>query len=494
MLDKNFGNKGIAQISVVLANGDTAVDAPLISQLSNGKFIVAVIASGSSHIDGYIYRLNNNGSVDNAFGNKGRVLVYSAVNSGLIYFYFNDLLIDSNDNIILSEYVSQLGNDGFTIVRLKKDGQYDSSFNRKGIKVIIKNTYLLLDNAVALRPSGKILVSTSYVHRKPHERPSDTTIQYQFRNDGSLDTSFNGKGYVGSGDKFEFSSMGVQPDGRVIYGGNYLEQLNFNGMQNLNFADTGTIRMFTWGYMYYIQMMQDGKFMCLVNAKGISSNKDVTKLIKFNKNGKLDSALNSSGILPIYNTGLPNDGLAFASNVIVQPNGKFLVNISDADNIHSKIRRYLSDGKIDSTFAQNGVIKTSYKINQIILQKNFKIVAVQGAHFSDRTDTNYFYVYRYYNDVVNSNISSSTPSEIKVIKTNSSIKISPNPVNGVLNIQGLTANTRMIIINSNGEKLASRVATSSSYKWNIQNLPADNYFLIASQNNKIIASLQFIKE
>lgn len=486
--DKTFGNKGVAQIRVILSNHDTAADATQIAQLSNGKFIVGVVCPGISHIDGYVYRLNNNGIVDSAFGKNGRVQVYSASNNGSIYFYFNDLLIDSNDNIILSEFIDAPENGSFTIIRLKKDGRYDSSFNENGIKVINKNAFLLLDNAVALRPNGKIIASTSFFYHRVGHPNVDTTIQYQFRNDGSLDPSFNNLGYITS-NRFEFSSIGVQPDGKVIYAGNYLEQLNFNGTQNLNFADTGIINMSQYGYVTNIEILPDGKIMCLVHNS--ANDRNFTQLIKFNKTGKLDSSLNANGKLPIYAGS--GGGAVIAGNVIAQPDGKFLLNTINVNNTNSKIRRFLSNGKIDSTFADNGEINTSYKINQIIFQKNLKIVAVQGAH-SKKADTSYFYVYRYNNDVENSKLSLSV-SEMKIgDKANLSIKIYPNPVKSVLNIQGLTSNTKLSIVNSNEEKLLTAIANSDDCKLNVQNLAAGSYFLIASKNNKIIASLKFIKQ
>jgi len=48
--------------------------------------------------------------------------------------------------------------------------------------------------------------------------------------------------------------------------------------------------------------------------------------------------------------------------------------------------------------------------------------------------------------------------------------------------------------NAEGRVLAESNASSDNYKWNIQNLPAGNYFLIALQGNKQIASIKFIKQ
>jgi uncharacterized delta-60 repeat protein len=491
-LDKSFGNKGVAQIPVVLSNGDNYVEASKIAQLSNGKFIVAAVANGSSYFDAYIYRLNNDGSLDNSFGNQGRVLIYSGVN----HFQFHDLLIDSSDNILFSKITSTPSSYKFVVIRLKKDGSYDSFFNGNGIKIINKSVPLLLDCAIALRPSDKILVSSSYRSLDSHRIPRDTTVQYQLKYNGASDSSFNGVGYI-IGKNSQFSTIGVQPDGRTIYAGSYLEQLNFNGTRNFNFADTGIIKL--KGYVYNLQTMPDGKFMCLTNTyENVNcqcAGATTVRLYKFDKNGSLDMSLNASGILTIYNTVEYYSEPASAGNIIVQPDGKFLLNTFDADGINPKIRRYLSNGKIDTTFAHKGSLSIAYAAGEIIFQKNLKIIALQSAHYNTTTDTSYFYVYRYNNDVANSNLASFISSQIKSPgKENLSIKIAPNPVTSILNVHGLTGNTVLTIINSNGEKLATSIATSGTYSWNIQNLAAGNYFLIISRNNKIIASLKFIKQ
>jgi len=95
-----------------------------------------------------------------------------------------------------------------------------------------------------------------------------------------------------------------------------------------------------------------------------------------------------------------------------------------------------------------------------------------------------------------SQISSLASSEAMISKSKneSHINIYPNPVKSILTITGLVPNTSLAIVNSNGEKLTAITTSFNTYNWNIQNLPAGNYFLVATQNNKIISSRKFIKQ
>ena len=185
-------------------------------------------------------------------------------------------------------------------------------------------------------------------------------------------------------------------------------------------------------------------------------------------------------------------------HLILQPDGKFILSNGDQDiygDITGKnvISRYLPDGTIDAFFANRGSIKKDgHNVAGIVLQKDYKIVTLENILTESNPDTAYFYLYRYKNDVDTIN-TLSTP-ENAIAKINSSIKVSPNPVQSILHITGLKSNTKLSIINGLGKTVAEANASSNSYNWNIQNLSAGNYFLVASQNNKLIASIKFIKQ
>lgn len=75
------------------------------------------------------------------------------------------------------------------------------------------------------------------------------------------------------------------------------------------------------------------------------------------------------------------------------------------------------------------------------------------------------------------------------------IKIYPNPVKDLLQIDGLDASvkTNISIVDLSGRTLAKTSVTNSSYSWNIKQLPSGNYYLTIEAGKKI-TTLKFIKE
>lgn len=76
-----------------------------------------------------------------------------------------------------------------------------------------------------------------------------------------------------------------------------------------------------------------------------------------------------------------------------------------------------------------------------------------------------------------------------------SLKLFPNPINNILTITGLANDSSLLyIINAKGETVNKAQTSSDEFNWNVQNLSAGNYFLVVLQNDKIIASIKFIKQ
>jgi Leucine-rich repeat (LRR) protein len=79
--------------------------------------------------------------------------------------------------------------------------------------------------------------------------------------------------------------------------------------------------------------------------------------------------------------------------------------------------------------------------------------------------------------------------------TSTTIELFPNPAKNILAIKGLGLNNSILfLINEKGNTVSRTQTSNDIFNWNIQNLSAGNYFLIISQDNKIIASLKFIKQ
>jgi hypothetical protein len=88
-------------------------------------------------------------------------------------------------------------------------------------------------------------------------------------------------------------------------------------------------------------------------------------------------------------------------------------------------------------------------------------------------------------------------SMIRSIDNTSSfdVKLYPNPVRDIITLEGLSANskTNISIISLQRSVLAKSTANSSTYTWNIKQLPAGTYY-VRIEAGKNVTTLKFIKE
>jgi uncharacterized delta-60 repeat protein len=192
-----------AHVARLLANG--SLDSTFQDPNINGNVrMVAVQPDGKILIGGaftmvggqprrLIARLNTDGSVDPTF----------SIN---IINFISDIAIQSDGKIVVAgEFVGQFGD---SLARLNQDGSIDRSFQEPEF-----NGASLF--AVTLQPNGKILVGGEFediggVARKDIAR---------LNANGTLDTSFQNPGISGPfGSVF---SIAVQPDGKIVLGGDF---------------------------------------------------------------------------------------------------------------------------------------------------------------------------------------------------------------------------------------------------------------------------------
>jgi hypothetical protein len=78
---------------------------------------------------------------------------------------------------------------------------------------------------------------------------------------------------------------------------------------------------------------------------------------------------------------------------------------------------------------------------------------------------------------------------------NNDIRISPSPAQNILNVEGLSANAKLTIVDLGGNIAISQKlpANSHSYDLNIASLYACNYLLKIEANGEVVTK-QFVKE
>lgn len=301
----------------------------------------------------------------------------------------HDLAIQSDGKIVV---VGESMVDGthflFTMVRYKPDGSPDHIFGQMGK---IETNFGDVQNsssarAVVIQPDQKIVVVG-----EGKDRESSVV---RFTPSGGLDPSFGTGGIAktpSGGDAF--SSVAIQPNGKIVAGGNtdnvlefLLARFNSDGSPDTGFGNGGEV-ITDFGNREYVNSLaiqSDGKIVA-VGVTFTQPNIDADFAIaRYCTDGKLDDGKNCGG--PGFGTqGKVVTALSSfedgALSVTIQADGKIVVaghtgrNGRDVSNMECALVRYNSNGTIDTSF-QGGKItnKATGWCHNVRIQPDGKIL------------------------------------------------------------------------------------------------------------------------
>ena len=247
------------------------------------------------------------------------------------------------------------------LVRLNADGTRDAWFNQTGTGL---NSVV---NALALQPDGKILVGGAFTTYNGAAAPKLIRLNA----DGTRDATF---AQTGTGLSNDVHALALQPDGKILAGGYFLNyngapaqrmiRLNANGTRDASFTLTGAGLN---GVVETIALQPDGKIM----AGGYFSTYDGTQvhqLVRLNADGTRDLTFDQTG------TGI--SGTAYS--IVVQPNAKILVGGAFTQYDTTPIRgiiRLNADGTRDATFTPTGSGLNASAL-AVALQPDARVVVV----------------------------------------------------------------------------------------------------------------------
>jgi uncharacterized delta-60 repeat protein len=219
------------------------------------------------------------------------------------------------------------------VSRLNADGSWDTGFVSPTI--VDENLFGTGLRALALQADGKILIGGEFNFVNGHLRSGLARLN----SNGSLDTSFVPA--TGANDFTGVYSIAVQPDGKVLIGGQLLTwridsvaRLNADGSLDGNFF---SVKANDYGPVFSLALQPDGKVL----IGGIFSSIDDTDRPGF-------ARLNADGSLDLnYNPGTGVKTFAAQADGKVLVGGSFLT-IGGA-SVNGLIRLN-ADGSIDRTF------------------------------------------------------------------------------------------------------------------------------------------------
>lgn len=394
IFDSGFGNNGIV--------------IPPIKSLNSGSWTLSIQSDKKIFIAGWAYtdeetpsnisisRIFENGEPDTAFNSTG---LFSIGNSTWEDAYSSTIQPDGKI-LIAGRFYNGRSWD-FLLVRFNEDGSLDTTFAQKGYAT---KDFGKDDRAfsVDIQSDGKILLSGFA------ERFNWDFAIARFNTDGSIDTTFGEKGStilnIGSYNDVAFS-IKAQQDGKIIVcGWTYifgswdfaLVRLNADGSLDKTFGSTGIVTTdyhHLYNTSHSIAIQSDGKYVAAgYTAKPDSPDSDIM-LVRYNTDGTIDKSFGNEGIVLADYKGA-ND---FAWVVKTDKYDKLVVggNVTINASKILQVARFNSDGSPDLSFGENGILVTQIfgfdeECRDLLIQPDGKILLT--GYFSDRRNTKAFII------------------------------------------------------------------------------------------------------
>jgi len=341
--------------SLVRINADGSVDSAFANSGSIEGDLLAVLADGDivigndhGHTDNdaapnayTVSRLNADGSFDTGFDEDG----------GLTLLDKNISWVEVQDDgkLVVSELEQNSSDRFLALERFNADGSVDTDFGTEGKVVtdhLVSRGYI-----TGIDQDGKILVDAF--------QNSGLTLPYsglfiRFNADGSVDTSFGGDGSIDGDFLYGYGGDGTQYVRNDVYVANEsydyaLKLLGQDGSSAWEFAGSQLATLLLQGDPF-AALQSDGKL--LIGAGGTGD----YRIHRLNSDGSLDSGFSSDGIIKIH---------ASVGFVKLLADGKLLVgeligDSSSSSNYQFAVARYGTDGRLDTSFAGDGLAQTGF--------------------------------------------------------------------------------------------------------------------------------------
>lgn len=382
-LDSTFGINGKVETST---GADGYGCRKLVLQ-NDGK----ILALGNSPINWIdpnsliLCRYNTNGSIDNSFGENGKVL--KSFNLGLSLFVATAIVIQDDGKILIGGglFEQPYSTDHFVLVRFLSNGLIDSSFGLNGVVYTYigpfpkENTIATL----ALQSDGKILAGGT----------SDGFCLIRYNPSGSIDSSFALNGiYINREDEGTIYDIRLLSNNKILIsgstGGFYTNsdfkiiRLTRKGTIDSTFGFNGSVVNDFWGDYDQINSMvllDDGKILAAGSAFNPAENIYHAVVIKYNSNGSIDTSFSTNGKLITAITG----NYQSYGQIMIQQDKKFLITGLVYNLFY--VSRFNDDGSNDLLFGQNGKAIATFGIDDksytAAIKSNGNIVVGGGADF-----------------------------------------------------------------------------------------------------------------
>ncbi|MBP8893062.1 MAG: T9SS type A sorting domain-containing protein [Saprospiraceae bacterium] len=307
--DSQFGNNGIVHTEHY--SSQLYMDGSYTQ--SDGKILLAghTFDMYTGELLTVAQRYGIDGKQDLTFGNLGTF----TLSSEEPYLSTNVFELPSGKIIISATKWLENGRDAFSLIRLNNDGTIDEDFGDDGVKVFeypdinysIKNYYAIP------QPDGKIIIAGHI-----EDFNGQDMLMMRFMEDGSLDSSFGQNGYfIFDGGGYDaIDNLSLQSDGKILFTGGSIDdssgefknnliagRLNSNGSADESFGENGFANFDSFQSLnpngFQIIEAPDGNIMLAGSVYDLEDSDELEAdifFIRMNKNGKVDNSLGNDGI------------------------------------------------------------------------------------------------------------------------------------------------------------------------------------------------------
>lgn len=357
--DASFDGDGIVETD--LGTQNDIANAVLVQ--ADGKIVLAGYAApsgGTSRMT--LVRYLSNGALDATFDGDGKLSVpIGATGDGAYAITLQKGSPGKPDRIVVAGLGSHFGplSNGIALVRLNLDGTFDTSFDGDGRMLTLLPGHNLIPTAVTTQTdrSGTVLITVGGT-----DVGNGRFLAARYTSAGALDVSFDGDGIatpdigasVGYGSAMRLVSGGLYVAGRVDVAGDpdfAIARMTSAGALDVTFHGTGS-RVENVGarsvYGNAVAVQADGRIL-VAGTDGVR--RRPFELARFLSDGRLDSTFGGVGVAD--DAGALED--SEPSGVLVQPDTRIVVAGNNSSG--AIVARYLATGAPDPAFGTGGVVQ-----------------------------------------------------------------------------------------------------------------------------------------
>ena len=361
-LDSSFGTNG--KVTTNFGSGSDVVYA--VTLQSDGKIVAAGLSWNGTNNDFALARYNVNGTLDNTFGNSGKVTTDFASSNDM---GFAVAMLDGW-SIVVGGIIFNGTDYDYALARYTQYGVLDSSFGVNGKVITPMGSGDDFLTAMAIQSDSSIIVAGYAVSGS-----SNSFALAKYHSNGALDNSFGTNGKVitnVTSNDAEATALTMQSDGKIVIGGYIgngvnddfgLARYNANGTLDATFGTNGIVETAVGDSdeaIYSLAVQPDGK---IIGAGSTISNVGLYKnaITRYNTDGSLDNNFGGTGIVTNVLSASNNEAYATA----IQHDGKIVTAgyANDGTNDKFSVARYISGLNL-------GVLDFSSSVNLVLIYPN----------------------------------------------------------------------------------------------------------------------------